>query len=233
MFFGNIIYEATNQIFPILGNIYYEATRMRPYVQVSTQFPIRVTGGQMDKIGSSYYLAFGQDCEGAPQPSGCATSQVYNNSIYQFNLNFDLSSLDIVNQVTHADSPGSGWRRRDFTLAPYSVNGVDYLLALAGPFTPGTDAFVWTNAISFNAELASQDNFVSNQRANQYLAPTVSMFSSSQQMSYIYTFGGLSNLYWSTSGLVYDNSTPYGNILDVITIDERGVSQEYANLSPL
>jgi hypothetical protein len=100
-----------------------------------------------------------------------------------------------VNQVTHADSPGSGWRRRDFTLAPYSVNGVDYLLALAGPFTPGTDAFVWTNAISFNAELASQDNFVSNQRANQYLAPTVSMFSSSQQMSYIYTFGGLSNLY--------------------------------------
>ena len=26
-FFGNIIYEATNQIFPILGNIYFEATR--------------------------------------------------------------------------------------------------------------------------------------------------------------------------------------------------------------
>ena len=25
--FGNIIYEATNQIFPVLGNIYYEATR--------------------------------------------------------------------------------------------------------------------------------------------------------------------------------------------------------------
>ena len=25
--FGNIIYEATNQIFPTLGNIYYEATR--------------------------------------------------------------------------------------------------------------------------------------------------------------------------------------------------------------
>jgi len=25
--FGNIIYEATNQFFPVLGNIYYEATR--------------------------------------------------------------------------------------------------------------------------------------------------------------------------------------------------------------
>jgi len=205
------------------------STNLAPFVTDNTSVPqFKVTGGQLGKIGNYFYLTFGQDCEG----NYCGTSQTYTNSIYQISMDSTLSSINIVNSVTHGDGDGSGWRRRDYTLVPFMVGSTETLFALGGPFTPGSNALVWTNGIDFDGSLQANSNFI-NQQANQYLAPALSMYSSSQQTSYVATFGGLSNLYWSTSGLVNDNTTPYGNILDLITSDASGNTQEYANIQPL
>ena len=40
-------------------------------------------------------------------------------------------------------------------------------------------------------------------------------------------------MYWSSSGLVNNPTTPYGNILDLIRVDAAGNTQEYANLTPM
>lgn len=204
-------------------------TNLAPFVTFNTSVPqFLVTGGQLGKIGNYFYLAFGQRCEGAY----CANLQVYTNSIYKFSTDPTLSAISIVNTVTHPDLDGSGWRRRDYTLTPVILNSAENLFALGGPFTPGSDAFVWTNGITFDGNLQSNDHFI-NQQGNQYLSPHVSMYSAAKKMTYVATFSGLSNLYWSTNGLVYDNSTPYGNIMDLITTDDAGRVNEYANLQPL
>lgn len=204
-------------------------TNLAPFVAVNTTIPqFKVTGGQIGKIGNDFYLVYGQDCEG----SYCAISQVYTNSIYQFTTDPTLSAINIVNTVTHADGDGSGWRRRDYTLAPFTLGNMQTLFAMGGPFTPGSDALVWTNGISIAGDLQSNDRFI-NQQGNQYLSPHLSMYSASKSMTYVATFSGLSNLYWATWGLVYDNSTPYGNVLDLISSNASGRVEEYVNLQPL
>lgn len=203
-------------------------TNLNQYAHVRTDIPqFRVTGGQLGKIQDSFYLAYGQDCEGA---SYC-TTQTYTNAIYRFVTDPTLATTAIVNTVTHDDHDGSGWRRRDYTLAPFMAGDTETLFAMAGPFTPGDDALVWTNGITFDSSLQSNDNFI-NQQANQYNSAHLSMHSNNG-IDYVATFSGLSNVYWSPGGLQYDNTTPYGNILGLIRSDGAGNVQEYANFLPV
>lgn len=205
-------------------------TTLNQYVHVRTDISqFKVIGGQLGKINNYFYLAYGQRC--ADGGSYC-DGQQYTNSIYQFVTDPTLASTAIINTVSHTDLDGSGWRRRDYTLSPFISGGVETLFAMAGPFTPGGNALVWTNGISFNENMQSNDNFI-NQQANQYVSSRLPMYSARKNVSYLATFSGLSNLYWSVNGLTYDNTTPYGNILDLITTDGAGVVQEYANLTPM
>ncbi len=81
-------------------------------------------------------------------------------------------------------------------------------------------------------DLEYNSNFIS-QQGNQYAVPHLAMYSDKHKTSYVATFGGLSNLYWSTTGLEYDNTTPYGNILDLIIANTEGEVREYIELDPL
>ena len=196
----------------------------------------KVTGGQLGKIGNDFYLTFGQDCYGDNYCGGVGGGQVYSNSIFQFSADPTLSSFSMLNTATHADSDNSGWRRRDYTLVPFMQGNTQTLLALGGPFTQDSNpnpAEVWTNTIEFNGNLQANGSFL-NQQANQYFSPALSMYSASRNVSYVATFSGLSNLYWSPTGLVNDATTPYGNILDLIGYDATtGSAQEYANFQPM
>ena len=203
-------------------------TNLNQFAHVRTDIPeFKVTGGQLGKIDDRFYLAYGQDCEGE---SYC-TTQTYTNAIYKFVTDPTLASTSIVDSVSKPEIGDSGWRRRDYSLAPIMSAGVESLLAMAGPFTRGDDAQVWTNGILFDSSLLSNDNFI-NQQANQYAGAHLSMHSNAG-IDYVATFAGLSNLYWSTSGLQYDNTTPFGNILGLIRADAQGNVHEYANFKPV
>lgn len=191
----------------------------------------QVTGGQLEKLGHHLYLTYGHNCEGFY----CAISQVYSNAIYKFiakpNYHHNTVYIKNIDSVVHDNLDGSGWRRRDYSLAPFKWHGADALLAMAGPFTPGPNADVWTNGIIFNQHIEYDSNFMS-QQANQYANANLAMYSAKTDTSYVATFAGLSNLYWSQDGLVYDNTTPYGNILDLISADHHGV-REYVHFDPM
>ncbi len=199
-------------------------------VNVNTSISqFQVTGGQLGKIGNDFYLTFGHNCFG---DNYCSGGQVYTNSIYQFSTDPTLSSISIINTATHTDTDNSGWRRRDYSLIPFMLGNTQTLLAEGGPFTQGSNAVVWTNGIDFNGNLQANGSFI-NQQANQYFAPSLSMYSASKNVSYAATFSGLSNLYWTKTGLVHDATTPYGNILDLISYNSTGTVQEYANTQPM
>ncbi len=193
----------------------------------------QVTGGHLGKINHALYLAFGQNCKG----DYCGDGQVYSNAIHKFiakpNFHNHTLHLKVLSSVVHDDGDGSGWRRRDYSLAPFMWNGVESLFALAGPFTPEVFAHVWTNGIMFDGQINSNDNFI-EQQGNQYAAPHLAMHSRNTSTSYVATFSGLSNLYWNdTNELIYDDTTPYGNILDLISSSYSGDAREYVNLKPI
>lgn len=211
-------------------------TNLASYVNYTTSIPqFQVTGGQLGKIGNDFYLTFGMNCYGSNYCGGPGGGQIYTNSIYQFSTDPILSSISIINTATHADNDNSGWRRRDYTLVPFMLGNTETLLVEGGPFTQPTNpnpGEVWTNGINFNGDLQANNSFI-NQQANQYLAPSLSMYSASRKVSYTATFSGLSNLYWSTTGLVHDATTPYGNILDLISYNTNETVHEYANTKPI
>jgi hypothetical protein len=213
-------------------------TNLKPYVAYCSENTkpcpahFKVTGGQLGKLDEYLYLTFGHDCEGFY----CSTSQTYSNAIYKFTAkpNYKHNTLLINNiaKVVHADDDGSGWRRRDYSLAPFKWHGAQALLAMAGPFTPDDNAMVWTNAIIFDKNLHYNSQFMS-QQGNQYANAHVSMYSEKTNTSYVATFASLSNLYWSVDGLKYDPTTPAGNILDLISATPYGDIREYVNLKPM
>ncbi len=221
----------------VINAIKSNNTNLAPFVSTLTgPSPFQVTGGQLGKIGNYFYLTFGQNCFGDNYCGGGSGGQVYSNSIIQFSMNPTLSNVGIQNIAAHPDGDNSGWRRRDYTLMPFMTGNTQTLFALGGPFTQDSNpnpAVVWTNGITFNGNLVANGNFL-NQQANQYAAPSLSMYSAANNVSYAATFSGLSNLYWSTTGLVQDGTTPYGNILDLISYNAaNGLVQEYANTQPL
>ncbi len=214
---------------PGMMNAIINNAPIAPFVHFIAGTPnFNVTGGQLGKIGPYFYLAYGQDCEG----NYCATSQTYTDSIYQFTMNPSLSTPPtIITSITHPDSDNSGWRRRDYNLVPLKLGQTDMLFAMGGPFTQDT-ALVWTNGILFNELIQANNSFI-NQQANQYSDGVFSMYSSKMNASYAVSMSGLSNLYWSPGGLIFDNTTPYGNILDLISVDANSHVHEFANLAPL
>jgi hypothetical protein len=191
-----------------------------------------VTGGRLGKIGHHLYLAYGHNCEGFY----CSDSQTYSNAIFKYKAKPNYQHHKIyfksVAFEQHQDDDGSGWRRRDYTLTPFKWHGSEALFALAGPFTPGDNALVWTNGIIFDRNLHHNDNFI-NQQGNQYASSHLAMYSSTLDTSYVATFGSLSNLFWTTEGLKYDDTTPYGNIMDLISADAHRHVREYVNNQPL
>lgn len=200
----------------------------------------QVTGGQLGKIGNYFYLVFGQDCEGLY----CSIKQTYTNSIYKFTATPELNSLKIVESITHESHDNSGFRRRDYNLVPILQKSFtsgnttnEILLAMGGPFTQSqNNPLVWDNAITFNEKLDYNQNFIT-QQANQYADGFLSMYSQNSATSYIATFSGLSNMYWSnnstTKNLISDNTTPYGNIMGLISIPAKSSKQEFANKMPI
>lgn len=193
----------------------------------------RVTGGEVGVINNIFYLVFGQDCEG----DYCQTAQIYTNKIVPFIPTANLTNIKFGNTVYSPESSNSGFRRRDYKLLPYNFDGSEKLLALAGPFTPGNIAYVWTNAIDIGTDNNNNvlyNNQFLNQQANQYKDAGLSIYSPKNNVAYMITFSGLSNLYWNNNNqLIYDNTTPYGNIMDMIIYKGGNQINEYISNSPL
>ncbi|MFI4956055.1 MAG: hypothetical protein ACHQAX_02475 [Gammaproteobacteria bacterium] len=215
---------------PGMMNAILTSAPITPFVHFNTSVTdFKVTGGQLGKIGDDFYLAYGMDCEGA-YVGFCQIRQKYTNAIYQFSTEPTVSSPTIIQKIERLDA-NSGWRRRDYTLAPFMVGSTETLLALGGPFTESVA--VWTNDVLIAADI-QYTNYAHIQQANQYSASHMTMYSEKNQMSYLATFGGITTLYWGTTGLVSDPvNIPFGNILDLVSSDGAANMQEYANLTPM
>lgn len=216
----------------IINAVINGSAALNQYVNVNTTQMINVTGGDLEKIGDDFYLAFGQSCQG----NYCSISQTYTNAIYKFTMESSLANINILESVSNADDSNTGFRRRDYTLIPFKESNIDTILALGGPFTQNQNSpTVWTNVISFNKDLQYTNSFL-NQQANQYRNASLPMYSASSSNSYAVSLSGISGSYWSESGvLTYDLvNVPFGNIIELINYNASNKTvNDYANTQPM
>lgn len=204
-----------------------------------------VAGGGMEKIGSIFWLVFGQNFQGLysrnPGDYGrWPTQQIYAErftALWIGDLGGKLSGA--VLNVLQQDPNTTQWHRRDLNVVPaLDTDGSPMITAYGGVFVPGKIAPFdqpihlknGTSALHADAEL---DPY--HQLFSQYECATLKMWSTSAKSMQTIFFGGIGLYYISTNNgtLQKDTGLPFVNTLSVLTRASNGASSEVYAAMPL
>jgi hypothetical protein len=180
------------------------------YITSLTDERMRVTGGELLKIGDNFYLVFGQDFEGIYK--GGITGK-YTEQVRRFKINLSGGNLSISDYKEFKDPKGSGvesqYHRRDLNvveaLRPNRSLG---LIAYGGVFTKTAGA--WTNPIEIdesggNTNIKVDTSF--DQKMSQYTCAHLLMYSASKYTMFTTLFGGISFYYYDKNGKLVESNT--------------------------
>jgi hypothetical protein len=134
--------------------------------------------------------------------------------------------------------PNPNYRRRDLNVCPQIrlKNGKlsKELVAFSGVFTPGNEELpgMWTvpveitaNGRSSMADPTKKSTF--KQGMNNYICPTIGLFSEKSNDMYTVFFGGISFGYFRNGNFKTDQDLPFINDVTAIKIDKSGRYKQY------
>lgn len=221
------------------------ASAAKPYLSNTGPYYAAVAGGGMEKVGSIFWLVFGQNFQGLysvnPADYGrWPTQQIYTErfaALWIGNLGGQLSAA--VLNVLQQDPTTTQWHRRDLNVVPaLDTDGSPMITAYGGVFVPGQIAAFdqpiylknGTSALKAKVEIDSY-----HQLFSQYECATIKLWSASAKSMQTMFFGGIGLYYISTNNgtLQKDTGLPFVNTLSVLTRDASGTSSEVYNATPL
>ncbi len=182
-----------------------------------------LTGGQIGRIGDSYFLVGGQKFDGRYNPMGPdhgpGFSQQYSEQIRKFRITDDQASLSInkVEVTTDKDN----LHRRDFNmLAQIFPNNEVGFTVFSGVFQP-TANVPFTNTVNVVSDkIKVESNFT--QFLNHYHSAKVALYDASEQrMSNIF-FGGMSQYEETAGALTKNDDVPFTKVIGNVTRDKDG-----------
>jgi hypothetical protein len=188
----------------------------------------QVTGGQLQKMDSVYYLLGGQKFMGRYNPMGPTHGpgfvQEYTNAIKRFTLTDDGTTL-AINHLSSFTHP-TQLHRRDYNAKPQILpNGAQGITMFSGVFQPTVDlpflSPVDVSPTGFNEDTAFQQKF------NHYHCASLPMYSQNKQEMYTLFFGGIAQFYWNNGQVVQDNNVPFVNTIAYVQVDANGVKSEH------
>lgn len=192
----------------------------------------KVTGGYMTQIGDNPILQiFGQNFKGAYTQN---SNGKYIEQIRRFNIIDNGISLFIDKKSSEPYTPNSNYRRRDLNIVPRIKNQcgriTEELVAFSGVFT--LSGGVWTVPVEIGADgrafmpSASSDKTF-KQGMNNYICPTLGLFSRKSNDMYTIFFGGISFGYFENGIFQTDINIPFINQVTTIKIDKKGHYKQY------
>jgi len=195
-----------------------------PYFKQLTDDAFAVTGGQLGKIGNTYYLVGGHRFDGRYNPMGHPSyKQTYTNQIRMFTLDNSGSSLSFGNYETHTDD--EHLRRRDFNLLPQIFpDGSEGYMLSSGVFQEEKDLpFLYPVDITASG-YTPQPDF--NQYLSNYHSAKVSLYDKASKQMYMVFFGGMSQHYYKGDTLLKDDLVPFVNTISMVTRLADGTLKE-------
>ncbi len=171
-----------------------------------------VTGGELLKMGSNFYLVMGQRFDGQYRAFGQSDfQQEYTEAVGVFSLVPDSLKINSYGQnpVKTGDQP---FHRRDgnFVHDMDPVTGKPRIAVFGGVFKPGIIG-AYTYPIYINNPSTPTIVRNANQKFSQYTCPVITVYDSSKTKSVYHTFfGGISHHYYAQTKAqkaVYDSAT--------------------------
>ncbi len=181
-----------------------------------------VTGGEMDRLDSTYYLVFGHRFDGryAKGPSVLFT-QRYTHDIRKFSIHDDGVNLSISNYIVLKDT--DVFHRRDFNLVPQIYpNHQRGFTAFGGVFRKQQDLPFLTPIDITESGVQHQTGF--NENLNQYTTATMPVYDSLNNAMHTVFFGGISLYTLDTANMTLHQDTlvPFVSTISRITRDSNG-----------
>ncbi|MGE0568390.1 MAG: T9SS type A sorting domain-containing protein [Bacteroidia bacterium] len=203
-----------------------------PFIKQITHQNFAVNGGQLGKIGDTFYLVGGHRFDGRYNPMGNPTyTQTYVSGIKTFKLNNSgslpsFSNYNLISDQVHL-------HRRDYNLLPfvYQNGELGYLIS-SGVFQNSVNLpFLYPVEIKSSGytPITSFNQYLSN-----YHSAKVSLFDSVANTMHSVFFGGMSQYKYVNSAMVQDNNVPFVKTISRISKDGNGNWQEnvFANEMP-
>ncbi len=196
---------------------------------------MRVTGGELEKLGNTFYLAFGHNFNTIYK--GGITG-IYTERIRRFQINFDGKNLSIANYdsiSTPLTYQGlSQFHRRDLNIVPSVMPDQTIgLSALGGVFT--TQAGPFPNPISIFQTGTVQIDTSFQQNLCLYECAKVLMYDPTAKNMYTSLLGGITNYYYQGDSLIPSNLynfMPFFDHVSPIARDANGNYTEYPQPAP-
>jgi len=182
-----------------------------------------VTGGQVGRIGETYFLVGGQKFDGRYNPMGPdhgpGFSQQYTDQIRKFSIIDDGKVLRV--EKASAVTNKVDLHRRDFNMLPQIfANGVPGFTVFSGvfqtaaniPFTDTVDVFVDSHRV----------NPTFTQYLSHYHSAKAALYDATIQRSENIFFGGISQYEESAGTLIKNDDVPFTKVISKVSRDREG-----------
>lgn len=200
-------------------------TTITPYFEQIQDDRFAVTGGNMGKIGSQYYLVGGHRFDGRYNPMNNPTFvQAYVDGLKKFELSAPGQALAVLNYQLVTDQVNL--HRRDYNLVPHVYpNGETGYLISSGVFQINADLpFLYPVEIKSSGHSAVNgfSQYLSNYHSSKFSAYD----SASGTMHHLF-LGGLSQYYYQNGTLLSDQNVPFVRTMSRLAQGLDGAYQEY------
>jgi hypothetical protein len=207
-----------------LVNAIINSQPISSYFKQITDQNFAVSGGQLGKIDSTFYLVGGHRFDGRYNPMGNPTYvQTYVDGIRKFKINNSGTQLSISNYSIVTDQVHL--HRRDYNLMPQIFpNGEFGYTISSGVFQIGVDLpFLYPVDIKKNGHtpITSFSQYLSN-----YHSAKVALYDSIQNTMHSIFFGGMSQYSYVNNVLTQDNNVPFVKTISRVSRDANGNLQE-------
>ncbi|MDG2431986.1 hypothetical protein [Flavobacterium sp.] len=210
---------------PNLINAVIAGNPITSYFKQMTDENFANTGGQLGKIGNTFYLIGGQRFDGRYNPMNNPTFvQTYANGLKKFTIDNSGTQLSIGNFETITD--GVHLHRRDYNLVPQIFpDGSEGYTISSGVFQINVDLpFLYPVDIK-DTGYFPQTTF--NQYLSNYHSGKVALFDATNNRMHSLFFGGISQYYYNGTTLVQDNNVPFVKTISRVTRLADGSLTEY------
>lgn len=189
-----------------------------------------VTGGQLGKIGESYYLVGGHKFVGRYNPMGPNNGpgfvQQYTNQIRKFELSSPGSTLAMLNYQVQTDP--IHLHRRDYNLVPqiFPDGAAGYTIS-SGVFQHTIDLpYLYPVDVKANG-IFPQTQF--QQLLSHYHSAKTALYDSVSNTMHSLFYGGLAQYYYDGAQLVQDNNVPFVKTISRVTREANGQLTEHVH----
>lgn len=200
------------------------STSITPYFKQITDQNFAVNGGQLGKIGNTFFLVGGHRFDGRYNPMGNATyTQTYVDGLKKFTINNSGSQLSYSNYILTTDQVHL--HRRDYNLIPQIFpNGEEGYTISSGVFQLSVDLpFLYPVDIKASGH-NPQPTF--NQYLSNYHSAKAALYDSISNTMHSLFFGGMSQYSYINNVLTQDNNVPFVKTISRVSRDANGNLEE-------